>query len=94
MKWERQDLTGGRMQLDQNTLLIIGAIVVLVLFVVIIANARRRRPPPTLAERASARAADDGSAEVRLSRLADLRSKGLVTEEEYETQRRKILGEL
>lgn len=82
------------MQLDQTTLLIIGAVVFLVLMVVIIANARRRRPPPTLAQRATARAADDGSAEVRLSRLADLRSKGLVTEEEYESQRTKILGEI
>jgi uncharacterized membrane protein len=82
------------MQLDQNALLIIGAVVVLVLFVVIIANARRRRHPPTLTERAAARTADEGSAEVRLSRLADLRSRGLVTEEEYEAQRTKILGEI
>lgn len=82
------------MQLDQNALIIIGAIVGLILLVVIIANARRRRPPPTLGERATARAADDGSAEVRLSRLADLRSKGLVTEQEYEVQRTKILGEI
>lgn len=82
------------MQLDQNALILIGAVVGLILLVVIIANARRRRPPPTLSERASARAADDGSAEVRLSRLADLRSKGLVTEEEYETQRGKILSEI
>ena len=82
------------MQLDQTTLLIIVAVVVLVLMVVVIANARRRRPAPTLAQRATARAADDGSAEVRLSRLADMRSKGLVTEEEYEAQRTKILGEI
>jgi hypothetical protein len=82
------------MQLDQNALLIIGAVVALILLVVIVANARRRRPPPTLSERATARAADDGSPEVRLSRLADLRSKGLVTEEEYEVQRTKILGEI
>ena len=82
------------MELDRNTLLIIGAVVVLILLVVIIANARRRGAVRTTHDRVKLTDTSEGSAEARLSRLADLRSKGLVTEEEYEAQRRKIMGEI
>ncbi len=87
------------MQIEQNTLWIIGAVVVIVLLLLIIANVRRRPARPTApAARTHARdpmlTTGDVSVEIRLSRLADLRSKGLVTEEEYEGQRKKILGEL
>jgi hypothetical protein len=34
------------------------------------------------------------SAEVRLSRLADLHKQGLVSDEEYQSQRRRILSDL
>lgn len=86
------------MQLDRNTLLLVAVVVGAILVVIIVANARRKRPaPPTAPRRQPPReltTTGDASVEIRLSRLADLRSKGLVSEEEYEAQRAKIIGEL
>ena len=86
------------MQLDQNTMLLIIAVVAVLLIVVVLANARRGRatppPPGRTAHRSDLTTTGDASVEIRLSRLADLRSKGLVSEEEYEAQRSKIIGEL
>jgi cytochrome c peroxidase len=43
---------------------------------------------------AHAPAPSSATPESRLTRLADLKSRGLVTDEEYTTERRRILGEL
>jgi hypothetical protein len=86
------------MQIDQNAMLIIGGIVAVILLVIIIANARGGRTVPPAAPRRQGHneftTTGDVSVEIRLSRLADLRNKGLVTEEEYESQRSRIIGEI
>ncbi len=77
--------------MDQNTIYIAVAVVVLLVVVLLLVN-RRKRP----AAHDTTRRVDhqDTSDESRLAHLADLRSKGLVTEEEFESQRRQILGKL
>jgi hypothetical protein len=49
-------------------------------------------PPPTILRRAPASAPGDGAA--RLQQLAQLRDRGLISPEEYEAQRVRILGSL
>jgi hypothetical protein len=86
------------MHIDQNAMLIIGAVVAVILLVTVIANARGGRAAPPAAPRRHGHneftTTGDVSVEIRLSRLADLRNKGLVTEEEYESQRSRIIGEI
>lgn len=77
--------------MDQNTIYIAVAVAVLLVIVLLIVNRRKTRPRQEPGARA---AQQEGSDEARLAHLADLRSKGLVTEQEFESQRRQILGKL
>lgn len=77
--------------MDQNTIYIVVAVVILLVIVLLIVNRRKRATTPAVRAH---HAAAEGTPEARLSHLADLRSKGLVTEEEFEAQRRQIMGKL
>lgn len=76
--------------MDQNTTYLAIAAVVLLVIVLVIVNRRKAQPRQDLGTRSQ----QEGSDEARLAHLADLRSKGLVTEQEFEAQRRQILAKL